>query len=385
MQRRDLLRSGALAGIALLSDRAFAQSGAAGEKLIPWSDQPPPVPPPLANVAKGLTRWEDLESWITPNDRFFSIAHYNRPQIDAKTWRLDVSGLVDHPTTLTLEQLTALPRGEVTFTIECSGNNGLPFLTSAIGNARWAGASLADVLRNAGLKSSALEVVFFGADSGEETVRKDTPLEFKYTSNFARSMSVGDAMNPANLLCYQMNGTPLPAASGFPCRLIVPGWYGVANVKWLTHIEVRDSRFLGRFMGRDYVTIREEQSGGKTIMAETSVGRMLVKSAPARVVQHEGRYRIDGMAWGPRPIAAVDVKIDDGAWTKATLGESQGEFAWRSWSLDWSPTPGEHTVTSRAIDAAGNIQPAMDDPVIANKKTYWESNGQITRQVRIAA
>ena len=385
MQRRDLLRSGALAGIALLSDRAFAQSGAAGEKLIPWSDQPPPVPPPLANVAKGLTRWEDLESWITPNDRFFSIAHYNRPQIDAKTWRLDVSGLVDHPTTLTLEQLTALPRGEVTFTIECSGNNGLPFLTSAIGNARWAGASLADVLRNAGLKSSALEVVFFGADSGEETVRKDTPLEFKYTSNFARSMSVADAMNPANLLCYQMNGAPLPAANGFPCRLIVPGWYGVANVKWLTHIEVRDNRFLGRFMGRDYVTIREEQRGGKTIMAETSVGRMLLKSAPARVVQHDGRYRIDGMAWGPRPIAAVEVKIDDGAWTKATLGESQGEFAWRSWSLDWSPTPGEHTVTSRAIDAAGNIQPAMDDPVIANKKTYWESNGQITRQVRIAA
>jgi DMSO/TMAO reductase YedYZ molybdopterin-dependent catalytic subunit len=336
-------------------------------------------------VAKGLTRWEDLESWITPNDRFFSIAHYNRPQIDAQTWRLDVSGLVDRPTTLTLEQLTALPRGEVTFTIECSGNNGLPFLTSAIGNARWAGASLADVLRNAGLKSSALEVVFFGTDSGEETVRKDTPLEFKYTSNFARSMSVADAMNPANLLCYQMNGTALPAASGFPCRLIVPGWYGVANVKWLTHIEVRDRRFLGRFMGRDYVTIREEQRGGKTIMAETSVGRMLVKSAPARVVQHEGRYRIDGMAWGPRPIAAVDVKINDSAWTKATLGESQGEFAWRSWSLDWSPTPGEHMVTSRAIDAAGNIQPAMDDPLITNKKTYWESNGHITRQVRIAA
>ena len=384
MQRRDLLRSGALAGIALLSERAFAQSGAAGEKLIPWSDQPPPVPPPLANVAKGLTRWEDLESWITPNDKFFSIAHYNRPQIDAQTWRLDVSGLVDRPTTLTLEQLTALPRGEVTFTIECSGNNGLPFLTSAIGNARWVGASLADVLRNADLKSSALEVVFFGADSGEETVRKDTPLEFKYTSNFARSMPVADAMNPANLLCYEMNGAPLPAANGFPCRLIVPGWYGVANVKWLTRIEVRDSRFLGRFMGRDYVTIREEQRGGKTIMAETSVGRMLVKSAPARVVQNEGRYRIDGMAWGPRPIAAVDVKIDDGAWKKATLGESQGEFAWRSWSLDWSPTPGEHTVTSRATDAAGNIQPAPDDPVIANKKTYWESNGQITRHIRIA-
>ena len=197
-------------------------------------------------------------------------------------------------------------------------------------------------------------------------------------------MPVADAMNPANLLCYEMNGAPLPVANGFPCRLIVPGWYGVANVKWLTHIEVRDSRFLGRFMGRDYVTIREEQRGGKTIMAETSVGRMLLKSAPARVVQHDGRYRIDGMAWGPRPIAAVDVKIDDGAWTKATLGQSEGKFAWRTWSLDWSPTSGEHTITSRATDSAGNIQPAMDDPLIANKKTYWENNGQITRHIRIA-
>jgi DMSO/TMAO reductase YedYZ molybdopterin-dependent catalytic subunit len=384
MQRRDLLRSGALAGIALLSDRAFAQSGAAGEKLIPWSDQPPPVPPPLANVAKGLTRWEDLGSWITPNDKFFSIAHYNRPDIDPKAWRLDVSGQVGNPTTLTLGQLKGLPREQVTFTLECSGDNGLPFLQSSIGNARWGGAPLADVLRNAGIKSDALEVVFFGADSGEETVRKDTPLEFKYTSNFARSMPVADAMNPANLLCYEMNGAPLPAANGFPCRLIVPGWYGVANVKWLTRIEVRDQRFLGRFMGRDYVTIREERHGDKTVMAETSVGRMLLKSAPARVVQRDRRYQIDGMAWGPRPIATVELKIDDGAWTKATLGESEGEFAWRSWSLDWSPAPGEHTITSRAIDTAGNVQPAMDDPLIANKKTYWESNGQITRHVHIA-
>jgi hypothetical protein len=111
----------------------------------------------------------------------------------------------------------------------------------------------------------------------------------------------------------------------------------------------------------------------------------LLKSAPARVVQQNGRYQIAGMAWGPRPIAAVEVRIDNGAWTKASLDDSKSDFAWRSWHLDWSPTPGEHTVTSRAIDTSGNIQPAPDDPVIANKKTYWESNGQITRQVRIAA
>ena len=119
-------------------------------------------------------------------------------------------------------------------------------------------------------------------------------------------------------------------------------------------------------------------------MAETSVGRMLLKSAPAKVTLAERALRIDGMAWGPAPIAAVEVKIDNGPWMKATLEDSKSEFAWRSWHLDWSPAPGEHTVTSRAIDTAGNIQPAMDDPSIATKKTYWESNGQVTRQIRVA-
>jgi DMSO/TMAO reductase YedYZ molybdopterin-dependent catalytic subunit len=333
---------------------------------------------------EGQTHWEDLDSWITPNNRFFSIAHYDRPVVDAKTWRLDVAGLVDKPVTFTLDELKSRPRHEVISTLECSGNNGLPFATSTIGNARWAGASLAETLRAAQVKKAAVEVVFYGTDQGEEVVRKDSPLEYKFTSNFARSMSIDDAMNPANLLCYEMNGSPLPAANGFPVRLLVPGWYGVANVKWLRRIEVRDTRFLGRFMGRDYVTIREEHHDGMTVMAETTVGRMLLKSAPAKVTLRDGRYQIDGMAWGPTPIAAVEVKIDNGPWVKAVLDDSRSEFAWRSWHLDWSPAPGEHTVTSRAIDKAGKIQPAMDDALIANRKTYWESNGQITRHIRVA-
>jgi DMSO/TMAO reductase YedYZ molybdopterin-dependent catalytic subunit len=382
LQRRAVL-GGAIAGAALLQGRAFAQSGP-NLKTIPWSDQPPPVPAPLENVVKGQTHWEDLDSWITPNNRFFSIAHYDRPVIDAKTWRLDVAGLVDKPVTFTLDELKSRPRHEVISTLECSGNNGLPFATSTIGNARWAGASLAETLRAAQVKKAAVEVVFYGTDQGEEVVRKDSPLEYKFTSNFARSMSIDDAMNPANLLCYEMNGSPLPAANGFPVRLVVPGWYGVANVKWLRRIEVRDSRFLGRFMGRDYVTIREEHHNGMTVMAETTVGRMLLKSAPAKVTLRDGRYQIDGMAWGPTPIAAVEVKIDNGPWVKAVLDDSRSEFAWRAWHLDWSPAPGEHTVTSRAIDKAGKIQPAMDDALIANKKTYWESNGQITRHIRVA-
>ena len=383
MQRRELLLSGATAGIAMASGRAFAQSATPGDKLIAWIDIPPPVPEPLQNVVRGITRWEDLGSWITPNDKWFSIAHYERPQIDPKTWRLAISGLVARPTTLTLDQLRALPRKEITSTIECSGSNGLPFAQSMIGNATWTGVSLAETLRAAGIKDDGIEVVFYGIDKGDETVRPGTPLEYKYTANFARSMPIAEAMNPANLLCYEMNGSPLPAANGFPVRLIVPGWYGVANVKWLTRIEVLNKRYLGRFMGRDYVTIREEQHDGQTIMAETTVGHMLLKSAPAKIVQRAGRYQIDGMAWGPA-VAAVEVKIDNGPWTKATLDASKSEYTWRFWHLDTSLTPGEHAVTSRAIDTAGKIQPAMDDPIIMNKKTYWESNGQITRHVNIA-
>src|SRR5579859_792508 len=381
MQRRDVLLSGAMGGIALLSQHAFGQMVG---KVIPWADQPPGVPPPLESVARGLTRWEDLNTWITPNEEFFSIAHYNRPQIDPRTWQLDVSGEVGRPTSLNLNQLKAMPRHEVTFTLECSGNNGLPFAQSAIGNAKWAGASLSEVLKAAQIAQDAVEVVFYGTDQGEEIVRAGSPLEYKYTTNFARSMAVADAMKPANMLCYEMNGAALPAANGFPLRLIAPGWYGIANVKWLTRIEVVNKRFLNRFMGRDYVTIREVQQGGKTIMEETSVGRMLLKSAPARVVQLDGHCQIEGAAWGPASIAAVEVRIDNGPWKKAKLAESKSPWTWRFWSLDWHAVSGDHTITSRAIDAAGNFQPAMDDPVIANKKTYWESNGQITRQIRIA-
>jgi len=382
MNRRELLLSGAMAGVAIFSEHVFAQS--VGGKVIPWSDQPAPIPPPAKDVIKGLTPWEDLDSQITPNDRFFSIAHYNRPQIDPKTWHLNIAGHVSHPTTLTVDRLRAMPRQEVTFTLECSGSNGLPFFESGVGNARWAGASLAEILKTAQVRDDALEVVFFGADQGEEVVHQATPMEYKFNANFARSMPVSDAMSPVNILCYEMNGEPLSPDHGFPCRLIAPGWFGIANVKWLTRIEVVNSRFLNRFMGRDYVTIREEHRDGQTIYTETSVGRQLIKSAPARVVERNGRYQILGMAWGPKPIAMVEVKIDNGQWTKVNLAQSKSPFEWQAWSLDWSATPGDHSVTSRATDTAGTVQPAMDDPVITNKKTYWESNGQIIRHIRIA-
>jgi DMSO/TMAO reductase YedYZ molybdopterin-dependent catalytic subunit len=333
---------------------------------------------------KNVTPWESLDSWITPNDKFFGVGHYEWPAIDAAAWRLDVVGQLGTPLNFTLSDLKARPRQDVTFTLECSGNNGLPFFISAVGNAKWGGTSLADILKVARIKGSAREVVFFGTDKGEEVVRAGTPRELKFTAHFARSMSIEDAMNPANILCYEMNGEPLPAARGAPVRLIAPGWYGVANVKWLRRIEVRDDRFMGRFMARDYVTVREEPRDGEMVAVETSVGRGLLKSAPARITMTGGGYRITGMAWGPVPIATVEVKVDGGAWMKATLAEAdQSQFAWRFWHLDWPATPGKHSITSRATDTSGNVQPAMSDPRIANKKTYWESNGQITREIQI--
>jgi len=381
ISRRKLLWQGsaAFAGLALAHSPWIAEAfpSRPGEEVIPWLDQPPANP--SGGVVENLQRWEELSSWVTPNDKFFSVGHYNKPVIDENYGTLEITGLVRQPRTYTLRQLKARPRQEIFFTLECSGNHGFPWFTSGIGNAKWAGTSLAAILQEAGVREKGIEVVFWGSDAGEIEVRN-----IKMTQSFARSMSLADAMNPNNLLCYEMNGVPLPQSHGFPLRLIAPGWYGIANVKWLKRIEVRDTRFMGRFMGRDYVTIREEQRGGETVWVETSVGRALLKSVPAKVTRKDGEYRIVGAAWGA-PIARVEVQIDGGSWVPAMIDRSErAEFAWKIWSLDWkSPSAGEHAVASRAIDTQGNIQPTPDDPRIAKKRTYWESNGQVTRRVRI--
>lgn len=351
-----------------------------GEEVVPWLDRPAEVPPPAQSIIGQQLVWEELDAWITPTDKFFTIAHFGPPTIDMASWNLDVTGLVKQSMTLTLDQIKARPRQEVTFTIECSGNTGLPFFWGGIGNATWAGTPLAPLLQEAGVLDSGKEVVFYGTDVGKEKIR-----DLEISQPMARSMSVADAMNPQNLLCYEMNGAPLDAGHGAPLRLIAPGWYGVANVKWLDRIEVIDTRFAGHFMARDYVTIREETRDGKPVFTETLVGKALLKSAPARVVKGGGGYKITGAAWGGS-VAKVEVSVDGGPWMEATIDEGMGsDFTWKFWSLPWpNATPGEHTVTSRATDTAGKVQPAPTDPSIATKKTYWESNGQITRKVSIA-
>jgi DMSO/TMAO reductase YedYZ molybdopterin-dependent catalytic subunit len=380
--RRDLLvRAGAaMAGLSMF-DTMFAKAFATetGDEVIRWLDQPPPVPAPAAGVVRNLQAWEDLDSWITPNDKFFSVGHYDWPEIDAKSWSLAVAGLVNKPGRYTLAELQARPREEVTFTVECSGDRGFPWFQSAVSTARWAGTPLASVLTQAGPKKDGIEVVFIGTDAGEETVR-----DLKFTTNFARSMSLSDAMDPKNLLAYEMNGAPLPQQHGFPVRLIAPGWYGIANTKWLKRIEVIDRRFEGGFMGRDYVTVRENKDGAETFWMQSSVGRSRINSAPARVVRRGNEYRIAGAAWGAK-IDRVEVQVDGGGWLPATIEpNSGGDFSWKFWSVVWpSVTPGEHSIASRAIDSDGNVQPAMDSATIAEKHTYWESNGQLARRVGV--
>jgi DMSO/TMAO reductase YedYZ molybdopterin-dependent catalytic subunit len=380
ISRRTLIHGGAaLAGLSVLRiagpSRAFAFAQA--PVVIPWLDQPEPNPIPEAIVRQ--LDWEKLDSWITPNDEFFVIKHFDLPEIEANDWQLTLGGFVDQPMSLTLDDLKARPRQERTVTLECSGNSAFPFNKGLVSNATWAGTSLAALLEEAGMQDGAKEVVFWAADAGEQTWR-----ELTITEHFARSLSLDDSMNPDILLAYEMNGEPLPQLHGFPLRLIIPGWYGVANVKWLTHIEVLDRRYMGHFMARDYVTIREEERDGETAWTFTSVGPSRLKSAPAKVTRQGDEYQIMGAAWGA-PIAGVEVRIDDGEWQAATLTEEGDAFSWSFWTFDWgTPAPGEHTITSRAIAADGEVQPAPEDPLLTNKQTFWESNGQITRRIMIA-
>lgn len=378
MSRRELLVRGGMtaAGLALLrADEVAAMlDQSVQEEVIPWLDRPPEAPIPDVNVLD----WEALDSWITPTDKLFRVAHYGRPVIEERDWRLEISGLVGQPRSFTLQELRARPRRDVVCTMECGGNRGFPGFVGAVHNARWTGTPLASVLEEAGVLDSGIEVVFWGTDEGEEEIRGNT-----VTQNFARSMSIQDAMDSKLLLCYEVNGEPLPTAHGFPLRLIAPGWYGVANVKWLKRIEVRQTRFMGRFMAKDYVTFREENVDGESMWVETSVGRTLINSVPAKVTRGGRGYRIHGAAWGA-DIERVEVSVDEGPWRPVTLGEGQDSpDTWTHWYLDWDGSgPGEHTISSRATDTEGNLQPAPSDPAIANKMTYWESNGQVTRRIR---
>ena len=372
MKRREFLsHTSLMVGGAVLS--SSSASGQEHEEVIPFADTKP------FNPEKPLLKWEELTSWQTPSDQLFWVGHYGIPQPADKDWALEIDGLVNKPMRLSLDEIRRLPRREYMATLECSGNGAAGGM---VGNLKWAGTPLAGVLKSCGLKPNALEVVFFGVDRGTEKIRNND-----YSQQFARSLTVPDATAANVLLAYEMNGQPLTNQHGAPVRLVVPGWYGVAWVKWLTRIEVHDRPYLNRFMGRDYVTIRGEQKGAETIWRETSVGKMNLKSVVARVVKRpDGVVRISGAAWSDgTPIQRVELRIDNSPWLPVNVDHQHKDpYTWRLWSFDWKKAgPGEHTLTSRAVDASGKIQPSPDDPYIALKKTYWEANQQAVRKITL--
>lgn len=383
LSRRDILMRGGLAaaGLALLPSHVLAQLAqlAVDETPVDWIDD---FGPPRSSDFV-LLDWNGLESWITPVDQFFSASHYPEPTVDIKNYSLEITGAVKQKLSIGLDEIKSLPPKTVDFTLECSGNRGVPVFRGGVYNARWKGTPLAPILARAGIWDNGIEVVFFGHDEGEETIRprRSEPLTIK--QNFARSLTIKQAMDPDILLCYEVNGQPLPQKHGFPLRLIVPGWYGISQVKWLKRIEVRKTRYMGRFISRDYVTIREETHNGATVWRQESVGQGRINSVTARVTRVGPLHRIYGAAWG-EPLKEVQVRIDDGPWQNAEIIEgSDARYAWKFWRLDWDrPPAGKHTITSRGVTTAGTMQPALDDPYLGGKRTYWESNGQVTRTVQ---
>jgi DMSO/TMAO reductase YedYZ molybdopterin-dependent catalytic subunit len=354
---------------------AFADDDTGGE-VIPFLE-----PQPFDPKVPGL-HWDELKltDWATPTAQVYHVKHYGDVKIDAATWKLQIGGLVEKPMTVTLDEIKKRPKVEQMATLECGGNGASPSFRGAIANVKWGGTPLAPILKEAGIDADAIEVAFWGTDKGKEKIRGG-----EYEQHFARTLSIPMAMRDDILLCYEMNGQPLTVGHGFPVRLVVPGWFGVAWVKWLDRIEVRDRALRTRFIAKDYVTLRGEEVDGHMVWKETMVGPMDVKSVVARVTREKDKtVRITGAAWGQAPIKAVELSIDGGPWTPAKIEERNEQHTWRFWAYDWKGAKeGEHTIVSRAIDVKGRIQPTPDDPSIKNKKTYWEANAQWTRRVKI--
>jgi len=385
ISRRAVIRGGAaLAGMAALGLPewmlpALAQS----EEVVPWTDIPANFNPSPATGLRTLdTRTIQRSTFITPAEDFFAVQHYPAPPVDPATYKLRLSGLVNKPIELTLDELKRRPRMEQIVCFECSGNNPAR-LNMLTGNARWAGTSLNALLKDAGLKATAREVVFFGVDKSTEEIAHGAVQPQPYEQHFGRSLALEDAAKPEVMITWEMNGAPLPAKNGGPVRLIVPGWYGIANVKWMDRIHVQDSRFMGRFMARDYVQLMQTKMGDEIVWNETSVSRIRLKSMVARLTRNGSRYTATGYVLNDgTPLRSVEVRVDGGPWQPVVMDRGNTQYSWKLFTYEWTGVaPGDHTIVSRATDVNGTVQPEAAD--IASKKTRWENNAQFERKFMV--
>lgn len=310
---------------------------------------------------------EALQRDITPLGLHYLLIHYDIPFVDAMSWRLEIKGLVEHPLTLDLDQLRARPVVTLPVTLECAGNGrtmlhprpvSQPWINEAVGTAEWTGTPLAGLLEEAGVRDDAVELVFSGADAGVEAGR---PQQYE------RSLTVEQAMSEDVLVVYAVNGEPLPPQHGFPVRLVVPGWYGMASVKWLVGITAVDEPFEGYQQTRAY-RMRQSRDEPGIPLSRIAVRALM---APPGVAEFPSRLRhvprsgwdIVGRAWsGAGAIERVEVSDDGGrTWADAAVEPAPGPYAWHRWTYTWRPgRSGDAELWCRATDAAGNTQP--DDP-----------------------
>ncbi|SCG63265.1 sulfite oxidase [Micromonospora humi] len=307
---------------------------------------------------------EALRYDVTPAGLHYLLIHYDIPDVDPDAHTLTVSGAVARPLRLDLAALRARPRVTRQVTLECAGNGrallhprpvSQPWLVEAVGNAEWTGTPLAPLLREAGLSDDAVDVVFTGADHGvERGVEQD----------YQRALPVADALREEVLLAYEMNGAPLLPQHGAPLRLIVPGWYGMAHVKWLRDVHVTTEPFEGYQNAVAYRLRADADDPGVPVTRIEP--RALVRPpgfpdfmSRTRVLR-PGPCTVDGRAWsGYGPVTSVEVTFDGGgSWVPASLDESTGDgWGWRRWSVAWTAKPGRWVLGARATDASGRSQP----------------------------
>jgi len=304
---------------------------------------------------------EALRYDITPPGLHYLLIHYDIPAVDPETFRLEIGGAVEKPISVSLDDLQARPRTAERVTFECAGNGralleprpvSQPWLTEAVGTAEWGGTPLASLLDEVRPKSSAVELLFSALDRG---VEGDVPQAYE------RALPIAEAEH--GLLAYEMNGAPLPPQHGFPLRLVVPGWYGMQNVKWLTRITVLEQPFEGYQNAVSYRLYNADGEPGEPVTRMRPRSLMIPPGVPDFLTRERrlerGRVTLSGRAWsGCAQIDRVDVSTDGGAtFNAAVLDPPQGPYAWRGWSFDWDAGPGHYELCSRATDSAGNMQP----------------------------
>jgi DMSO/TMAO reductase YedYZ molybdopterin-dependent catalytic subunit len=307
---------------------------------------------------------EGLAYDVTPIGMHYLLIHYDIPRADAAAWRLEIDGAVERPMSLSLEDLRRRAVVTHAVTFECAGNGralldprpvSQPWLLEAVGTGAWTGTPLAALLADAGIADGAVEVLFTALDRG---------VEGDIDQSYQRSLPLADALGNEVLLAWGLNGAALPPQHGYPLRLVVPGWYGMTNVKWLSRITILEEPFTGYQNARGYRLRQEAEEDG------VPVSRMMVRAlmVPPGIPDFATRRRfakltaqtIEGRAWsGSGAIEAVDVSSDGGStWQPAELGPAPTPHAWRRWTFEWRPeTAGDHELCCRATDSAGNRQP----------------------------